>query len=1113
MQSPTNINLTWIRKRVAVGAVLLLLVTLVAQAARTPDRSYAPMPNYDIRKGYAGWIDREDPRIAAELASLREQRRAKFQFLTKATVRASWPKMDDSAVKRSFGEGSLVTWNANATPRQIFNEKAPLTSSRIGLKPKEVAHQFLRDYSQFFRLSEDQLAGLKLVRTRNSQTGATQVNFQQTVGGIPVFGGDLKVSLDKNNAVVMVGGTLYPDLQVRGSQSLASWEAAKIAAGHVGPWMSNGHLKPLPATAWKTLIFLPNWDPKAVRRESKAPRGPQVLRREDTRDQVTWLSPGPFRQVIRASLVAFPLTALEGRWAWKVALLKTPTEWYQIIVDAEDGTLLNRTNLVQFGEPQGKVFPKNPDATPQQTRSFKGTPPATPASKTFVPSTVSGTRGNNVTLGLGAHELPGTDRHFLYDFKNRYEKSGLVFNNIDTNRKVAFVPNASKGYKLNVGDSTAVEPPPGGNLGLTDETAVCGSPPSGFTYFGQPVSFICVTDNGYITVDFFEVFNFVPDPINLFSPFSFPAQGRILGFWADLDPGAGGFVGVSFPSPGSLCFKWNGVPGFGVGGSNTFSICLFDTGKIRMTYPTGSITAPAGAVGIMPPFPGTAAWSNFSASGTQTRGKTGLARFFPDTGKDTQVAATNLFWQLNENGHDRLWFQGFDEDAGNFQRKNFGRGGLQGDPILAGLANWGFNNAFFGTPPDGVCCPFTEFFLFTDPPFRQVDSSLDSDIVMHEHAHGLTNRLVGGPANPVALNAIQSGGMGEGWSDFYALSLSGDPVMGEYSTGNTSTGIRRVAYTETNGRSLDQFGNISGPISFNQGTVFFPQVHADGEIWASMLASVRNKLLTAGLTNEEVEQLVTEALFFTPANPSMLDGRNAVLAADMSLHGGAQNCELWGAFAARGFGRRARNNDFPLDLLSGSSFSVFASRSRPKKCGGAFSRGPLIKKGNFDKASVGAQVLPSGWEGSGLWHVSARRSSTGTQSFYYGQEGPGNYNTGGANWGVLKTPPLDLTGVENPVLEFDVAISNEGLFPFDILWVRIPGISTSGDRQRAILFWSTPDFFLGDIAFHRVRIDLSPLANTSGKRVQFYFDTLDSIANSFEGIYIDNVQIRSYVMK
>ena len=39
-------------------------------------------------------------------------------------------------------------------------------------------------------------------------------------------------------------------------------------------------------------------------------------------------------------------------------------------------------------------------------------------------------------------------------------------------------------------------------------------------------------------------------------------------------------------------------------------------------------------------------------------------------------------------------------------------------------------------------------------------AALDSSVVFHEFTHGLSNRLVGGPANDHTLDAIQSGSMG-----------------------------------------------------------------------------------------------------------------------------------------------------------------------------------------------------------------------------------------------------------------------------------------------------------------------------------------------------------------
>ena len=50
-------------------------------------------------------------------------------------------------------------------------------------------------------------------------------------------------------------------------------------------------------------------------------------------------------------------------------------------------------------------------------------------------------------------------------------------------------------------------------------------------------------------------------------------------------------------------------------------------------------------------------------------------------------------------------------------------------------------------------------------------TALDSDVVFHEFVHGVTNRLVGGRLDQTSLGQPQSRGMGEGWSDYFALSF------------------------------------------------------------------------------------------------------------------------------------------------------------------------------------------------------------------------------------------------------------------------------------------------------------------------------------------------------
>jgi extracellular elastinolytic metalloproteinase len=68
------------------------------------------------------------------------------------------------------------------------------------------------------------------------------------------------------------------------------------------------------------------------------------------------------------------------------------------------------------------------------------------------------------------------------------------------------------------------------------------------------------------------------------------------------------------------------------------------------------------------------------------------------TNRDASVQ--NLFYLVNYM-HDKLYAVGFTEEAGNFQKDNFKRGGKGGDPILAESQNGHeFNNAYFFATDD-----------------------------------------------------------------------------------------------------------------------------------------------------------------------------------------------------------------------------------------------------------------------------------------------------------------------------------------------------------------------------------------------------------------------------
>jgi hypothetical protein len=275
----------------------------------------------------------------------------------------------------------------------------------------------------------------------------------------------------------------------------------------------------------------------------------------------------------------------------------------------------------------------------------------------------------------------------------------------------------------------------------------------------------------------------------------------------------------------------------------------------------------------------------------------------------TQQAAvvTNLFY-YNNIMHDFSYNLGFTESALNFQTNNYGRGGLGADSVRAEAQDGsGTNNANFATPPDGQR-PRMQQYLFTSPnPDR--DSSVDGDVVFHEYGHGISNRLIGNGST--ALQGTQSGAMGEGWSDYWAITINGDGLVGEYATGNTTAGIRRAAYTIPANTIHDSYADVG-----NQGFA----VHNDGEVWAATLWDLRAQLGAA-----TTDRLVLNGMKFTPTRPSFLNARDGILQADQNLNGGANRCTIWTVFARHGMGVSAVGNDGTTHV---------AATDLPSDCGG-----------------------------------------------------------------------------------------------------------------------------------------------------------------------------------
>jgi hypothetical protein len=300
------------------------------------------------------------------------------------------------------------------------------------------------------------------------------------------------------------------------------------------------------------------------------------------------------------------------------------------------------------------------------------------------------------------------------------------------------------------------------------------------------------------------------------------------------------------------------------------------------------------------------------------------------------AAVTNLFYWTNL-VHDVQYRYGFDEAAGNFQENTYGRGGRGGDAVRAEAQDGlGANNANSAAPPYGPSPRMQMYAWTTTSPSR--DGDLDGGIIVHEYAHGVSNRLVGGPSNVNCLANPQQ--PGEGISDFFTLVYTARPGdtgpdgrgIGTYALGQppSGRGIRTQRYSTDSAVNSWTYESINGA----------SRPHGVGAVWAQVLWEAYWALVgahgfddnlydaTGNAGNQRAMLYVTEGLKNTACSPTFTQARDGIIQAAQTLHGGEDVCRLWTTFAAFGLGIDAVSN-------GPSSTAPVNGFNRPAACGGA----------------------------------------------------------------------------------------------------------------------------------------------------------------------------------
>ncbi len=212
--------------------------------------------------------------------------------------------------------------------------------------------------------------------------------------------------------------------------------------------------------------------------------------------------------------------------------------------------------------------------------------------------------------------------------------------------------------------------------------------------------------------------------------------------------------------------------------------------------------------------------------------------------------------------------------------------------------------------------------LFRDN--TDVDGTLDNAIVAHEWGHYITNRLVG---NAFGLSNQQGRGMGEGWGDFMALlsyvgendkNVAGNeqyhalyPMYG-WADNDAYFGIRRVPYSTNMEQNALTFKHVSNgnplptahPVQFGADGSNNSQVHNSGNYWATVLWEIYASLLNTydfSTAQDKMKNYLVASLKMTPVAPTFTEARDALLAVALASNNVDYGLML-DAFAKRGMG-------------------------------------------------------------------------------------------------------------------------------------------------------------------------------------------------------------------
>ncbi|HWS90348.1 MAG TPA: M36 family metallopeptidase [Pyrinomonadaceae bacterium] len=327
-----------------------------------------PLPNYDIR------LINRDEFDDAELNTDAGRQRAAGSANAALRSRASAVENFRGGLAARSRRSLRAEVNETGALKNFFVDGGALSAPQSNA-PDNVARGFLKKQAALFGLSNADVNALKKENEDNDQ-GTTFLDYAQTVGGLKVFEGNVKVVVGRSGEVLNVRqGFVVRGQKVNTNPTLSEAEGIAKAFEHAG--------------------------------RQVAPSFAEMRGRANPSDSAAFANPlNPAYEDVLSELNVVRVKD-EARLAWHVYAEVGPEEWYEMLVDAHTGELLLRHNLGAH-QAQGTVYIEAPDKGARQLVSFVGDTTINTAAGWMGTSTL--TTGNNVEayLDRDANNAPDT---------------------------------------------------------------------------------------------------------------------------------------------------------------------------------------------------------------------------------------------------------------------------------------------------------------------------------------------------------------------------------------------------------------------------------------------------------------------------------------------------------------------------------------------------------------------------------------------------------------------------------------------------------------------------------------------------------------------------------